>query len=117
MDPKMKMGCEESEKPKEAEMEMDYEVLQEERVEIQSQRRKVIRIESEETQDYVCDTLAISEEEADESELRGVIYWCDNQCSDKALRYMQIASMVIEEGGEAHTINSCQQCHNEKLMQ
>ena len=25
--------------------------------------------------------------------------------------------MVVDEGGEAHTINLCQQCHNEKLAQ
>ena len=25
--------------------------------------------------------------------------------------------MVVEEVGEAHTINLCQQCYNEKLMQ
>ena len=67
-------------------------------------------------QNYVRETLAISQEEADKigfvpsasSEPRGAIYWCDNRCSDKALRYMQIASMVIEEGGEAHTINFVQ---------
>ena len=29
---------------------------------------------------------------------------------------MQIASMVIEEGGEARTINFCKRCYNEKLM-
>ena len=38
-------------------------------------------------------------------------------CSDKALRYMQIASMVVEEGGEARTINLCKQCCNERLVQ
>ena len=32
----------------------------------QSQKRKVIRVESEETQDYVRETLAISHEEAEE---------------------------------------------------
>ena len=25
--------------------------------------------------------------------------------------------MVVEEGGEAHTINPCQQCNNELLVQ
>ena len=35
----------------------------------------------------------------------------------KALRYMQIASMVMEEGGEARTINLCQLCYNEKPVQ
>ena len=68
---------------------------------------------------------AISQEEADEigfvpsalSEPREADYWCDNRCSDKAPRYMQIASMVIEEGGEARTTNLCRLCHNAKLVQ
>ena len=68
VDPKGKMGHrsarvkparEESEKLKEAEVEVDGEVLQEESAEIQSPKRKVIWVESEETQDYVCETLAI----------------------------------------------------------
>ena len=50
-------------------------------------------------------------------EPRGPIDWCDNRCSEKATRYWQIASMVIEEGGEAHTINLSRQCYNEKLAQ
>ena len=49
--------------------------------------------------------------------LRGAFYWCDNRCSDKALGSMQIASMVIEEGGEGRTINLCKRCYNEKLVQ
>ena len=40
--------------------------------------------------------------------------WCDNRCSEKAVRCWQIASLVVEEGGEAHTVNLCQQCHNEQ---
>ena len=76
-------------------------------------------MESEETQD--CETLAISPEEAEElafvpsalSEPRGAIYFCDNRCSDKAVRYWQFASVVVEEGGEARTKNLCQQCYNE----
>ena len=35
--------------------------------------------------------------------------------SERAVRYLQIASMV-EEGGEAHTVNLCQLC-NEQLVQ
>ena len=34
--------------------------------EVQGPRRRVMRVESEETQDYVRETLAISQEEADE---------------------------------------------------
>ena len=59
--------------------------------EIKSPKRKVIRVESEETQDYVCEMLTISPEEAEElasvpsalSEPRGAIYFCDNRCSEK----------------------------------
>ena len=46
---------------------------------------------------------------------RGLLL-CDNGCNYKALRYRQIASMVIEEGGEARTISLCL-CFNEKLVQ
>ena len=91
-------------------------MLQEESFEIQSPKRKVIRVESEETLDYMRETLAISQGEAEEvgfvpsalREPRGPIYWCDNRCSEKAVRYWQVASMVVEEGGEAHTIKLCQ---------
>ena len=38
-----------------------------------------------------------------------------NRCSEKAIRYLQTASMVVEKGGESRTINSCQQCYNEKV--
>ena len=82
-------------------------------------------MESEETQDYVRETLAISQEEADEigfvpsapGQPRGAIYWCDSRCSEKTIRKRQIAPMVIEEGGEARTINLCKLCHNAKLVQ
>ena len=69
--------------------------------------------------------LAISQKETDEmgfvpctpSEPRGAFYWCDNRCSEQASRYMQIASMVIEEGGEARTINLCKLYYNAKPVQ
>ena len=48
-----------NEKMKEADMEVDA-VPQEASVAIQSPKRKVMRVESEETQDYACETLAIS---------------------------------------------------------
>ena len=122
---RVKTAREESEKLKEAEMEVDGEVPQGESAEIQSTTRKVIRVESEETQDRVCETLAISQEEAEEmgfvqsalSEPRGPVCWCDNRCSEKAVRYWQIASMVVEEGGEHHTIGLCQQGYNEQFVQ
>ena len=50
-------------------------------------------------------------------EPRGAIYWCDNRCSEKAIRYWQIASVVIEAGGEVRTINLCKLCYNEKFVQ
>ena len=106
----------------EVEMEVNAGVPQAESAEIKRQRRKVIRAESEETQDYVCEMLTIGPEEADElafvssalSESPGAIYFCDNHCSEKAVRCWQFASMVVEEGGEARTANLCQQCCNER---
>ena len=51
------------------------------------------------------------------SEPRGSIYFCDNRCSEKAVRYWQFASVVVEESEEAHTVYLCQQCYNEQLVQ
>ena len=105
-------------------MEIDDGAPQEVGAEIQSPKRKVNRVEPEETQDYVRETLAIGQEEAEEMGfvpsalgIRGYIYVCDNRCSDKAILYWQIASVVVEGGGEAHTVNLCQQCYNERLEQ
>ena len=86
-----KITNEESEGPKDAEMEVDGAVPQEGSAEIQSPTRKVIRVASEETQDHVRETLAISQEEAEEmgfvpsalGEPRGTIYWFDNRCSEE----------------------------------
>ena len=72
-------------KPKEAEMEVDEAALHEAGAETRSLKRKVIRAESEETQDYVRET--ISQEEAEEvgfvpsalGEPRGATDWCDNR--------------------------------------
>ena len=69
--------------------------------------------------------LSISLEEAEElafvpgavSEPRGAIYFCDNRCSEKAISYWQFASVVVEEGGEARTINLRQQCYSERQVQ
>ena len=47
-------------------MEVDDATLREARVEIQSPKRKVKRVESQETQDHVRETLAIRQEEAEE---------------------------------------------------
>ena len=91
LDPEGKMGHwsawtkitkEESEEPKgaenekrEKEMEVDKATLHEASVEVQSPNRKVIRVESAETQDYVRETLAISQEEAEELGLVPSALW------------------------------------------
>ena len=83
----------------EVEVEVDAGVSQKESAERRSPERKVIRVESEETQNHVCEMLTISLEEAEElalvpsapSEPRGATYFCDNHCSGKAVRYWQFA--------------------------
>ena len=92
------------------------------RVEVQAQKRRaVIRVESEESQDYVRERFVyedFSQEESDESgfvpcalsEPRGAIHWCDNRCGEKSLRYIQIASLVTEGGG----INLCRPRNSER---
>ena len=62
----------------------------------------------------------VSQEEAEEISFvpsaltipRGPMFWCDNRCSDKAFRFWQFASVVVDDGEEAHTINLCQQCYS-----
>ena len=71
-------------------MKVDEAALHEARAQIQSLKRKVFRVESEETQDYVRETLATSQEEAEEmgfvpsalSEPRGALLLWDNGCSE-----------------------------------
>ena len=83
----------------------------------------MIRVESEETQDYVREPLNMSQEEAEEMSFvpsatsipRWPVFWCDKHCSDKALRFWQFASAVVEDGEEVHTVNLCQHCRNESL--
>ena len=104
-------------------MEVDGEVPQEESFEIQSPKSKTIRVESEETQDCVRETLAISLEEAEDmgfvpsalGEPRGPTCWCDTRCSEKAIRYWHTASRVIE-GGEARIVSLCKLCYNATLV-
>ena len=43
------------------------------------------------------------------------MFWHDNPCSDKALRFWQLASVVVDDGEEAYTINLCHQCWNVRL--
>ena len=88
-----------------------------------SPKRKVIRVESEETQDYARESLDISREEAEEISFvpsaisipQRPMFWCNNRCSDKALRFWQFASEIVDDVEEANTVNLCQQCYNERL--
>ena len=87
----------------EVEMEVDAGVPQGESAEVKSPRRKVIRVESEETHDYACEMLTISPEEGEHFAFvpsahcvpRGAICFRDNRCSKKAVRYWQFASVVV----------------------
>ena len=88
-----------------------------------ARKRKVIREESEETKDHVRDTLNVSRDEAEEISFvpSGISIprrsmFCDTRCSDNSLSFWQFASVVVEEGEESHTANSCQQCYNKNLM-
>ena len=46
---------------------------------------------------------------------RGFMSWCDNRCSDKALRFWKFASVVVDHVKESYTVNLCQQYDNERL--
>ena len=43
------------------------------------------------------------------------MFWCDNCCSDNALRFWQFASTVVDDVKESYAVNLCQQCYNESL--
>ena len=96
----------------------------EEEEEIKSPKRKVIRMESEETQDYVRKAKSAEQEEVEERTLKpsavGVphkmLFRCDKQCSEKSRSYWQLASVVVHEGVEAYTTNLCQKCLNNNLQ-
>ena len=63
----------------------------EEGEEVRDPKRKVIRVESEETQDYVKESLDLSREEAEETSFvpsaisvpPKPMFRCDNRCSEK----------------------------------
>ena len=88
-----------------------------------SPKRKVILAESEETQDYVGEAKSTDQEEVEElsfvpsaiSVPHKMIVRCDNQCSEKPLSFWQLASVVIKEGEESYTTNSCQRYYNDSL--
>ena len=83
----------------------------------------MIRVDSEESQHDVRDTLNLSRDEAEEISFvpsaigipQRPTFWCDTRCSDKALRFWQVASVVVEDGDESCTATLCQQCYNESL--
>ena len=118
-----KVARKERENQTQSEKEANQIALHGEGAEVQSPKSKVVRMESEETQDFVRESSNLSQEEAGEISFvpsalsipRGPVFWCDNRCSDKTLRFGQFASVVIDEGETAHTINLRQQCYNERL--
>ena len=84
----------------------------------------MIRVESEETQDFVREAKSTECEEEEErtfvpsavSVPLKPLFRCDNQCSEKTLSYRQLGSVVIDEGDEAYTTNLCQKCFNKHLQ-
>ena len=96
----------------------------EEGEEIKCPKREVIRVESEEMQDYVKESLDLSREEAEEisfvpsaiSVPQRPLFRCDNRCSDKTLSFWQFASVVMKGCEESYTTNLCQQCSNKMLV-
>ena len=91
--------------------------------EIRSLKRKVIRVESEETQDYVKEGTSTEQEEEEKNFVPSAVsvplkflFRCDGQCSEKTLSYWQLASVVVKEGDEAYTTNLCQKCFNKHLQ-
>ena len=91
--------------------------------EIRSPKRKVIRVESEETQAYVLEGKSTEQEEEEKrtfvpsavSVPLKPLFRCDRQCSEKTLSYWQLASVVVNEGDEAKTTNLCQTCFNKHM--
>ena len=92
--------------------------------EIKSPKSKVIRVESEETQDNLREAKSTEYEEEEERTfvpsavsvpLKPLIR-CDNQCSEKTLSCWQLASVVLHEGDGAYTTNLCQMCFNKHLQ-
>ena len=90
----------------------------EEGEESKSPKRKIIRVESEETQDFVREAKRTDQEEAEElsfvpsaiSVPQKLIFRCDSQCN-----FWQLASVVIREGEKSYTTKKCQKCYNDSL--
>ena len=84
----------------------ESEAPEEEGEEVKSRKRKVIRVESSETQDYVREATDLSQEEVEEISFvpsaisipQKPLFRCDNRCIEKTLSFWQLASVVIKEG-------------------
>ena len=84
----------------------------------------MIRVECEETQDYVREEESSKFEEEKERTIVPCavsvplkpLFRFDKQCSEKTFSYWQLASVVLNEGDEAHTTNLCQKCFNKHLQ-
>ena len=71
------------------------DALGEECEEIKSPKRKIIRVESEETQDYVREANDMDQEEGEETSFvpsaisvsQKPLFRCDNQCSENTLSF------------------------------
>ena len=73
-------------------------VPREEGEEIKRPKRKIIRVESEETQDFVRESKSTDQEEAEElsfvpsaiSVPQKLMFRCDNQCSEKKHHFLAV---------------------------
>ena len=82
----------------------------------------MIRVESEETQDYVREANDMDRQEGEETSFvpsatsvpQKPLSRRDNQRSENTLSFWQLVSVVIEEGEESCTTNFCQKCYNEQ---
>ena len=93
-------------------------------------RRAVVRVESAETQDcvsalplasYLDQKVEVEDEKNIEelssvpsavSEPRWALHMCDNKCGTEGFRFLEMAAVVSEDSGAAHTINFCRECYN-----
>ena len=48
------------------------------------------------------------------SEPRLVVHMCDNTCRKEGFKFFELAAIVSEEGGAAHTNNLCKKCYDER---
>ena len=91
--------------------------------EIKRPKRRIIRVEPEETQDCVRKAKDTDQEEAEKlsfvpsaiSVPRKPTFRCDILWSEKTLSFWQLASVLIKEGEESYTTNLCQKCCNVSL--